>query len=129
MNEQDKQTCNILCVVSAILFALPLIADVTGFMISIFTTTDQLSDLISSYYSLFFGMTGTFQITGIILMIIARVKYPQSVFAKVLMWVYIAMIILYVILMILFIIAMVVICNSCIEAGRSCGFIIPILLR
>lgn len=128
MSEQDKQTCNILCIVSAILFGLPLITDISSFLLSTLTTTEQMATLLSDYSTLFFGMTGIFQIAGIVLMIIARVKYPQSVFAKVLMWVYIAMIILYIILMILVIIALVAICSACGEAAQSCGFIIPSLL-
>ena len=128
MSEQDKQTCNILCIVSAILFGLPLITDVSGFILNLLTTSELVSNILSNYSSIFFGLTGMFQIAGIVLMIIARVKYPQSVFAKVLMWVYIAMIILYIILMILVVIALVAICSACGEAAQSCGFIIPALL-
>ena len=49
-----------------------------------------------------------------VLMIIARVKFKKSVFAKVLMWVYIAVIILATVAAIIFII-------SCIETIRSCS--------
>lgn len=128
MSEQDKQTCNILCIVSVILFGLPLITDFSCFLLNLLTTSEQMAGLLSDYSSIFFGMTGMFQIAGFVLMIIARVKYPQSVFAKVLMWVYISFIILYIILMILVVVALVAICSACGEAGRSCGFIIPFLL-
>ena len=49
-----------------------------------------------------------------VLMIIARVKFKKSVFAKVLMWVYIAVIILATVAAIIFII-------SCIETIKSCS--------
>jgi len=39
---------------------------------------------------LIFGVLGGIGIiTGIVLMIVARIKYPKSIFAKVLMWLYI----------------------------------------
>ena len=40
------------------------------------------------------------RITALILMIVARVKYPKNTFAKVLMWLYIAFYILYILLII-----------------------------
>ena len=47
---------------------------------------------------LIFGILGGIGIiTGIVLMIVARIKYPKSIFAKVLMWLYIIVLLIAVI--------------------------------
>ena len=56
-------------------------------------------------------------IAALVLMILVRVKYPQSVFGKVLMWLYIALAILVVVFIAVTIIACVLAFISCV---RNC---------
>ncbi len=61
----------------------------------------------------FFGMlAGLGPLAGVVLMIIARVKYPQNKFAKILMWVYIILIIIGIIGTILLVILCYTACND-----------------
>ena len=70
---------------------------------------------------LIFGLIGAAYVGGIVLMIVARVKYPKYLFAKVLMWVYIAMFVTAVATMIISIILLAIACNACINAlGGGC---------
>ena len=56
-------------------------------------------------------------IAAFVLMIIVRVKYPKNTFGKVLMWIYIAEIIVAVISMIV----LFIMCMSCIDSLRGCS--------
>ncbi len=124
MSEQDKRTCNILCIVSIILVGLPILSDILSFVFSYaFYAGTDLFEEVPYLTNILYGTTGLMWVSGIVLMIIARVKYPQSLFAKVLMWVYIALFIISVVLMIIAIIALAVLCSACIEMCRGMGFI------
>lgn len=59
-------------------------------------------------------ISGLCSLAGLVLMVVARIKYPNSKFAKVVMWIYILSFILYVIFMIFIIVL-------CYETLRSCG--------
>ena len=63
------------------------------------------------------ALSGLSPLAGLVLMIVARVKYPKSVFAKVVMWIYIANIILAIIGFILLVAFCYVMCGSCDELG------------
>ena len=58
---------------------------------------------------------------GLVVMIIARVKYPKSTYAKTLMWVYIALYIITVVLIIIAIVACIWIFESCMGDLSACG--------
>ena len=66
---------------------------------------------------------GLSPLAALVLMIVARVKYPKSTFAKVLMWIYIIQIILAIIGFILLVAFCYVMCGSCEELG-SMGMIL-----
>lgn len=49
-----------------------------------------------------YGISGFCSLIGIVLMIVARVKYPHNRLAKIAMWVYIIKLVLYLVLVVLF---------------------------
>ena len=96
-----------------IMFTISVVLDLLGtFGITIFTVIFgpglNPNMEISEGFSLLFQRSGglfvygplLMRITALILMIVARVKYPKNTFAKVLMWLYIAFYILYILLII-----------------------------
>ncbi len=93
---------------TAILYMAGLLSNTTANSASDFVS--GLGQTVSSILSLV--GSGSY-IAAWVLMIIARVKFKKSVFAKVLMWVYIGMLALSVI-------AVVVVVVSCINALRDC---------
>ncbi len=95
---EEKKNANRLCIISLVLYLSPLIWGLFN---------SRVSRLIS----------GACSIAAIVLMIVARVKYPKNTFAKVLMWIYIAFIILGVITLILAWIFLIEMINSC--AGNT----------
>ncbi|MCR4669713.1 MAG: hypothetical protein K5643_00825 [Saccharofermentans sp.] len=100
--ERRKKKANTLCFISLGLQILPFILAglcVAGLNMSEFQTKDSSNSLITIILS----MMESSNIASWVLMIIARVKYKESVFAKVLMWVYIALIALYIIAVVAFI--------------------------
>ena len=74
---EDEKNANLLCVISLILYFGS--SAISGLLYSI-------SSISGSYVA---NIGGLCPLAGIVLMIIARVKYPKNKFAKVLMWVYI----------------------------------------
>ncbi len=100
-----------LCVISLILY---------GAAPAVFSTIAWMSDsgLFNYFDDAIVGVSSLLSsaayIAAWVLMIIARVTDKKCVFAKVLMWVYIGMLILAVVTVIILIIA-------CVEAMRSCG--------
>lgn len=105
-----------LCIMSLIFYAAPLAVSV--FLYSIFETSSIMDGLVGDMYSAvsftFYGAMIASQITGYIFMIIARVKYPKYVFAKVLMWVYIGIFVAEVITTIIMVVLIYVACSTCI---------------
>ena len=98
-NDGDSRA-NTLCVISLIL---------TYFISIPFGILEAISPSLKHAFD---GIIGLGPIVGFILMIIARVKYPNSKFAKVLMWIYIISIIVWIILTILVLIACSVACSG-----------------
>lgn len=106
-----KKKANTLCFISLGLSLTPLVLTILMVSINIATSGENvleglLGKLISSLY-------GGSYIGSWVTMIIARVKYKESVFAKVLMWVYIG-------IAILGVIAFIVLMVMCINTLRSC---------
>lgn len=87
-----KKKANILCFISLGLHFIPeMISGVfSGIIenISDLSSNGSLSEVLTTVYAILFG--GTY-IASWVLMIMARVKYKESKFAKVLMWVYIGL--------------------------------------
>ena len=113
--EEDKKA-NILCTISLICYfggavIMALLSVIFGN-----ADSDSIRSLVSSLGS--FG-GGIFHLAGLVLMIIARVKYPQNKFGKIIMWLYIALYISGFILMILGIILMIVIIGLFIESCKG----------
>ena len=104
--QNNNRKANIMCTISLVLALLGT------FGITIFTAIFgpglNPNMEISEGFSLLFQRSGglfvygplLMRITALILMIVARVKYPKNTFAKVLMWLYIAFYILYILLII-----------------------------
>lgn len=120
---EEKAKAKLLCIISLILFVAPeavsflisLVRDMVFIPSSISTTTDVMENIILSL-----GMASL--IAAYVLMIVARVKYPKYVFAKVLMWVYIALFIATVIAAIIGLVMLYIVCSSCAGmTGSSCG--------
>lgn len=119
MSEQDKRTCNIVCVTSLVLLLVPIVFGIGGSVISsLLSTGNNVLSNLSGSLSMVLGAS---PITGLILMIIARVKFPQSKFAKVVMWIYIVIAILVVIATTIFIIIMAIFCSECAVEIASCS--------
>ena len=77
-------------------------------------STSDVANSIGEVFTSILSMVGSASYIGAwVLMIIARVKFKKSVFAKVLMWVYIG-------LLVLSVVAVVVVVVSCINALRDC---------
>lgn len=118
MNEQDKKTCNTFCVLSAVFGGIALLS----FLMDLFWGTSfwsfigKYSETIHSFLDFVTACVG---IAGFVLMIIARVKFPKSNFAKVLMWIYIVVIIALIILFIIAMIAFVMLCNTFVDCCQG----------
>ena len=94
-----ESTPNILCIVSISLMALSLPATFIGTII----------------------LGGLFYIAALVLMMVARIKYPQSQFARVLCIVYIILTVILVILTAIAIVLLIIACNECLDSMRSCS--------
>ena len=100
---EDKKKADKLCLISLLLFFIP---DIVGCTILRFI--EDVNDGISAVFALC-------PLAAIVLMIVARVKYPKNKFAKILMWVYIALIIAG----ILFLILILAACAACLSGFSS----------
>ena len=104
--EEDDKKANILCILS-LLFTYGLnIFPILSYRNNYNTGSRFLS-----------GFSGLFPLIGLVLMIIARVKYPNNKFAKVVMWIYIISLLGMVLLFIVVMIA----CYSIISSCRGMG--------
>ena len=100
LSDDRKEKANLLCILSLVVtFASSIPLGILSFLFPI------LKSFLSSLY-------GICPMAGIVLMIIARIKYPESKFAKVLMWMYIFIIILVIIGAILLVIACSTACRN-----------------
>ena len=98
--EEDNKKANLLCTISVLLY---FVGPLAIFIIALF------SSLISrSLGSIISALSGATRIAAIVLMIVARVKYPNNTFAKVLMWIYIGLAILAAIFVVLFIVFLII---------------------
>ena len=133
MTPKDKKNAHILCYISLGLYLVPVLCNILFYFLYFMETemrtqellessqTARMSDLVLTILT---PISGICFIAAIVLMIVARVKYPASIFAKVLMWVYIT---LFVISMVIFAIVMItcaIACDNCMDELSNCpGFI------
>ncbi len=99
ISDKEDRECNTLCIISLICLFI------NGGILSIYGT--KLSE--SSSFS---NVLGLAPLVGVVLMIVARVKYPKKTFPKVLMWIYIVNIIIFIIFFIMFF----VLCYGCVSS-------------
>lgn len=79
----EKKKANNLCILSLLLyFASPIVLTMLDIFFSIIIKEATV------VFSLLILMA---RIAGIVIMVVARIKYPNSTFAKVLMWIYIGL--------------------------------------
>ena len=96
----DKKNANALCIISLLLYFLgPIIAGILSIMISVISENLTLVTAALSVIS---------RIAAFVMAIVARIKYPNSTFAKILLWIYIAFILSSVLMIILLIILIVI---------------------
>ena len=82
--KDDNGKANLLCVLSLLLYFLaPIIFIVIDIVLALL--------LENANYLGVSGFSVLCRLAGFILMIVARVKYPNNMFAKVLMWIYIGL--------------------------------------
>ena len=123
LSPEDKKQADKLCVISMILMFAPMaVIFIKNIILGLLFDAgkEEIYYNIASSYVL--GSILTFLMAGcgiaaLVLMILVRVKYPQSVFGKVLMWLYIALVILVVVFIAVTIIACGLAFISCV---RNC---------
>ncbi len=83
----DTKKANQLCIISLLLyFVAPLALGIVGILLDVLFKSEILT-------TGFTGLGSVARIAAFVIVIVARVKYPTSKFAKVLLWVYIGFII------------------------------------
>ena len=117
ISEEDNKKANILCTISLICYFGGL-----GFSSLFLTIFDKaaagsIEEVIKSL-SAFAGLIG--HLAGIVLMIVARVKYPENKFSKVIMWLYIGLFIAGFILLIIGLILLILFIGMLIECAKGC---------
>lgn len=121
---EQVRKARILCIASLIFYVAPrllmAIASIfTPYMSAIFFSKQSNASPFYSLSSIFYIVAELLsvgcQIAAIVLMIIARVKYPKFLFAKILMWVYIALTILAILAIILIALFFFSLLNACLS--------------
>lgn len=88
-----------------------------GVLDAFFNVNNEMNEAIVTLsevaYLICSGVSFLASIAALVIMIYVRVKYPQNVFGKVLMWVYIVLFALYIITMAVIIIACGIACGAC----------------
>ncbi len=126
-NPMENKRANILCIISLVCAVVPFLISLVMAMMSdsyITATTIENYAMVAVISRIVSILNMLSSIAALVLMIVARAKYPRNVFAKVLMWVYIALIILAVVLFAIVMISFAIACNSCVESLEGCGCIL-----
>ena len=111
MKERTKKA-NLLCLISIALRVIPyILTTVTGLFGRVLETTD-LSQLSSSVTSVISFATSGASIASWVLVIIARAKYRESKFAKILLIIYICELVLTVIAVVVLVIWCMIACRN-----------------
>lgn len=108
------KTAKLLCIISLACYVTPIILGTI--MTSSTPMIDDLSrgsaDFLEGIWALLSSLASGAHIAGIVLMIIARAKYPKYRFAKILMWVYIGLTIAAVVSVILMMVFLYYLCTT-----------------
>lgn len=119
MTPKDRKTCNTLCIISLICLFLPIIL---GTLFEVLITLIPELTLETATFSAIGNVAAVLTffalIVGLVLMIIARVRYPHSTFSLVVMIIYIVIISLTIICIIVAAVACGILLVSC---GESCS--------
>lgn len=131
MDESKRnKTANILCLISVLCMFLPIIVDVVFSLFSIFTNEWAMENMdnwlaVNSVSQVVVGLGSIVQpllfVAAIVLVIVVRVKYRESTFGKVLMWIYIVFGIIMAITFVLLCIACSMTCIACIDELKGCS--------
>jgi hypothetical protein len=117
--KDNNKLANTLSTISVCLyFGVPLLSYFAYFILYGVSYGDETATTVAGFFSSFislFSMGST--LAAYILMIIARVKCPSNTFAKVLMWVYIALFAMGLITLVVMMVACAGIIASCSEMG------------
>ena len=118
VNQEENKKANMLCVISLILkygvgVIVGIIYGIMGGLTSVSTTSYSTSSSIGVLGTALSGLASISSLAAFVIMIVVRVKYPKNTFGKVLMWIYIAE-------LILAIIGLVIIIASCAYLIQSC---------
>lgn len=98
--DEDNKKANLLCIISLLCY---FVGPIIFFLVSV-----VLALLSKTLGTIFNVLVGAPRIAGIVLMIVARIKYPKNTFAKVLMWIYIGFACVAVLIALFFIILMII---------------------
>lgn len=142
MTPRDKRNAHILCYISIACAVLPIIAWIlceAFYMARIATigpsyTQNEYAGSITSLtdvaVSVLVLLSGLSSIAALVLMIVVRVKYPSSVFGKVLMWTYIALFAAAMIITTIVLVTCAIACNDALDECSNCqGMIIPFEMK
>lgn len=124
---EDEKRANILCIISLACELLPILVNT---IFSLFSSTlmevaevDVESTV--TFSDILMNVWGTvcvaLMIAGLAIMIYVRVRYPQNVFGKVLMWVYIIVGVISIIIFIVYILFIIWACVSCMSCITELG--------
>ena len=114
--DQDKKNANRLCIISLVCYCLPMFLNAIYYATITsridYTNIDNYDYSAGSGSMIISVLNFMLFIAAWVLMIVARVKYKNSTFAKVLMWVYIGLFILGIILVVVVIVTCAAAFNS-----------------
>lgn len=135
MTPKDKKNAHILCYISLGLYLVPVLCNMLFYFLYMTNTANRTQELIQTsevfrlsdaVLAILVPISGICYIAAIVVMIVARVKYPACIFAKVLMWVYITLFIITMVIFAIIMITCAIACDNCMdEISRCPGFILP----
>ena len=118
---QSMQNDTFLCMLSLIfVYGSPIVA-------AILTGLGRAVQGLAGVFGILTGLLGLCPLAGYVLCIVAKVKYPESKFAKILLIVYIVQFVLGIILVIIFIVACAAMFRDC--SGSGMGMILPFIFK
>lgn len=114
MTPEDAHNANMLCIISLVChFAVPVLVSFFTSIISGVNGAGDISNASNAAIRLFTSISGISVLASWVLMIIVRVKYKESTFGKVVMWIYIGLLILSIVAIIILVIACVGLIKEC----------------
>ena len=94
-NKKDNHLANVLCTISlSLYFGMPIVAFLMYFFMYGLTDGELDTALADPFYGMFALLSMLARLASYVLMIVARVKCPKSIYAKVVMRIYIGLLIL-----------------------------------